>query len=151
MIRKVSNDELDSVFALIWEVFQQFVAPDYTSEGIDYFYNQFVIGQSFRESFHDNLQTMYGAFDNGKLVGVLSVSKSHHVSCVFVDKNYHRKGIATKLFSKVISELKQQGVEGIELNASPYAVPFYHAIGFADIGEESIYHGIRYTPMRLQL
>ena len=68
-----------------------------------------------------------------------------------MDKNYNSKGIATKLFSKVISELNQQVVERIELNASPYAVPFYHAIGFADIGEESIYHGIRYTPMRLQL
>ncbi|MDE5680545.1 MAG: GNAT family N-acetyltransferase, partial [Lachnospiraceae bacterium] len=39
----------------------------------------------------------------------------------------------------------------IKLNAAPYAIPFYHAIGFTDIGAESIYQGIRYTPMELQL
>lgn len=151
LIRRVNHDELDMAFALIWRVFQQFVAPDYTDEGVDYFYRQFVAGQDFRNKFLNNLQTMYGSFAGGRLAGVLSISKNNHVSCVFVDKDYQRKGIATKLFLKVITELKQQGVTKIELNAAPYAIPFYHAIGFTDTDVENVYHGIRYTPMELQL
>jgi predicted N-acetyltransferase YhbS len=70
---------------------------------------------------------------------------------VFVDENYHRKGVATELFGRVISELRQHGVEKILLNASPYAVPFYHAIGFTNTDTERIWHGIRYTPMEMYL
>ncbi|MCI8483834.1 MAG: GNAT family N-acetyltransferase [Lachnospiraceae bacterium] len=151
LIRKVYEEELDEAFTLIWNVFQQFVAPDYTKEGIDYFYEQFVKGQSFRDEFLNGLQTMYGMFDDSRMVGVSSISRDNHVSCVFVDGNYQRKGIATKLFSEVISKLKRQGTEKIRLNASPYGVPFYHAIGFSDIDTEKVYHGIRYTPMELRL
>lgn len=150
-IRMVGPEELDRAFALIWDVFKQFVAPDYTQEGVDYFYSRFVAGQAFREGFLNHTQTMYGSFDGDRLVGVLAISENHHVSCVFVDGAYHRKGIAAKLFSRVISERKEQGAEQIRLNASPYAVPFYHALGFQDTGTEAVHHGIRYTPMELWL
>ncbi|MEH2943547.1 GNAT family N-acetyltransferase [Lachnospiraceae bacterium KK002] len=151
LIRKVYDEELDEAFTLIWNVFQQFVASDYTEEGIDYFYGQFVVGQNFRDKFLNGLQTMYGAFDDRRIVGVLSISADNHVSCVFVDEKYQRKGIATQLFLKVISELGQQGKEKIRLNASPYGVPFYHAMGFTDTDMEKVFHGIRYTPMELRL
>lgn len=151
LIRKVYHEELDEAFTLIWNVFQEFVAPDYTKEGVDYFYDQFITGKKFRSDFFTGIQTMYGAFDNDRLAGVLSISKDNHVSCVFVDGNDQRKGIAAKLFSKIISELRQQGAEKIRLNASPYGVPFYHAIGFTDTNPEKVYHGIRYTPMELRL
>ena len=151
LIRRMQHDELDMAFALIWEVFKQFVASDYTDEGVDYFYKQFITGQDFRDKFLDNRQAMYGSFDNDRLIGVLAISKNNHISCLFVDGSYHRKGVATKLLLKIAAELKQQGVKKIKLNAAPYAIPFYHAIGFTDIGAESIYQGIRYTPMELQL
>ena len=92
LIRKVYDEELDEAFTLIWNVFQQFVASDYTEEGIDYFYGQFVVGQNFRDKFLNGLQTMYGAFDDRRIVGVLSISADNHVSCVFVDEKYQRKG-----------------------------------------------------------
>lgn len=33
------------------------------------------------------------------------------------------------------------------VNASPYGVPFYHKIGFRNLGEERQRDGILYTPM----
>jgi len=150
-IRRLNNDELDDAFSLIWTVFKQFVAPDYTDEGIACFYDQFIDNQDFRNKFITGFQIMNGAFDDLKLVGVLSISKKAHISCVFVDEKYHRKGIATALFAKVIAELKEQKIDKIHLNASPYAVPFYHAIGFTDTDKEKVYNGIRYTPMEMKL
>ncbi|MDU1413830.1 MAG: GNAT family N-acetyltransferase [Clostridium sp.] len=64
---------------------------------------------------------------------------------------YHRKGIASKLFNEVISILKENGVDSIRLNSSPYAVPFYHSIGFKDLGVQQEFQGILFTPMELIL
>ena len=150
-IRRLKNDELDAAFTLIWTVFKEFVAPDYTDEGIVCFYDQFIDNRDFRNKFISGYHIMNGAFDDCRLVGVLSISKNAHISCVFVDKNYQRKGIATSLFAKVIAELREQKVDKIKLNASPYAVPFYHAIGFTDTDKEKVYNGIRYTPMEIRI
>ena len=150
-IREVTENELDGAFALIWRVFGQFVAPDYSEEGAAWFYDEFIAGQAFRQEFRDGRQTMYGAFAGGALAGVLAVSRRGHVSCVFVDAAHHRRGAATRLFAAVLPVLKERGVTAVRLNASPYGLPFYHALGFADIGAETTRHGIRYTPMELRL
>ena len=54
-------------------------------------------------------------------------------------------------FNQIISELKENQVEKIKLNASPYAVHFYHEIGFKDLDKQKNYHGILYTPMEVIL
>lgn len=148
-IKLIDKTELDKGFALIWDVFREFVAPDYTEEGIKTFYEQFIIGAKFRDKFNTGAEVMYGAYVEDKLVGVLSISQYNTVSCVFVAKEYHRRGVGTKLFSFVIERLKKEGVKKIKLNASPYAVLFYHSLGFKDAGAKSSYKGIVYTPMEL--
>lgn len=148
-IRKLKLDEIGEALHIIWEVFQEFVAPDYTQEGIDNFYIEYIQGEWFREKFKEGKEVMYGAFVDNILVGVLSISEKNTVSCVFVKGNYHGMGIGKKLFNKVLHQLRNRGVERIKLNASPYAVPFYHHIGFKDTDMQSSYKGIVYTPMEL--
>jgi GNAT superfamily N-acetyltransferase len=151
LIRKVEYEELDNAFSLIWNTFSEFVAPDYSEEGIDTFRVNFMESKDFKEHFKGDKQIMYGAYSKEKLVGVVSISENNHVSCVFVDKEYHRKGIASMLFGQIISILKDKQVEIITLNASPYAVPFYHSIGFKDLNIQQDFNGILYTPMELKL
>lgn len=146
-IRKVKFKEMDVAFSLIWRTFLEFIAPDYNEEGIDTFHNNFIESDDFKLLFKTGVQTMLGAYVDDKLVGEISISVNNHVSCIFVDKDYHRKGIATALFNKMVSGLKRKGIEKIALNASPYAVPFYHAMGFVDTDIEQEFKGIRYTPM----
>lgn len=148
-IKKVEYQEIDEAFSLIWDTFLEFVAPDYSKEGIDFFKTSFIINQDFKDCFKNGKQTMYGAYNKEKLAGVISISENNHISCVFVDKEYHRKGIAKMLFNKIISELKKREVHKISLNASPYAVEFYHAIGFKDLDKQQSFKGILYTPMEL--
>jgi GNAT superfamily N-acetyltransferase len=151
LIRKVEYEELDNAFSLIWNTFSEFVAPDYSKEGIDTFRVKFIESKDFKEHFKSGEQIMYGAYSKEKLVGVVSISENNHVSCAFVDKEYHRKGIASKLFSEIISILEEKQAERITLNASPYAVPFYHSIGFKDLNVQQNFNGILYTPMELKL
>lgn len=149
LIRKVDFQELDKAFSLIWNTFSEFVAPDYRKEAVDTFRVNFIESEDFKDCFKNGKQIMYGAYSKEKLVGVISISENKFVSCVFVNKKYHRKGIATMLFNQIISELKTKQVEKITLNASPYAVNFYHAIGFKDLDSQQEFKGILYTPMEL--
>ena len=151
LVRKVDYEELDKAFSIIWNTFLKFVAPHFGKEGIDTFRVNFIESQDFKDCFKNGKQTMYGAYSKEKLVGVVSISINSHVSCVFVDKEYLRNGIATMLFNHIFSELKGIQVKKIALKASPYAVPFYHSIGFKDLDRQQDFHGILYTPMELML
>lgn len=150
-VRKMSISEIPQGFALIQNVFYEFIAPDYSSEGIETFENQFLKNTEFQQKFHDGREEMYGAFYNDELAGILSISNHNTVSCVFVRKEYHRQEIGTMLFKEIINILKVRNATEIKLNASPYAVPFYHAIGFQDMKKEQEYKGIRYTPMKRKI
>lgn len=149
-IRKMSDSQIEEGLHLIWTVFQEFVAPDYSQEGRDYFYNKYMDG-GFRSKLAAGKESMYGAYVGDKLAGVLSYSERNTVSCVFVDGNYHRMGIGKKLFETILQKLRKQGVTEVKLNASPYALPFYRHIGFEETGAQASYNGILYTPMKLLL
>ena len=151
LIKKMHFEELDKAFTLIWNTFLEFVAQYFSKEGIDTFRCDFIENKDFKDNFKNGNQIMYGAHSKEKLVGVVSISTNNHVSCVFIDKDYHRNGIATILFKRIISELKENQVEKISLNASPYALPFYHSIGFKDLDGQQDFHGMLYTPMELML
>ncbi|SHO51600.1 Acetyltransferase (GNAT) domain-containing protein [Anaerocolumna xylanovorans DSM 12503] len=146
-IKMVDYSDISFAMKLIEECFDKFVAPDYSEKGIRIFKDSFIHNQRFIDKFSDGSERMYGAYSEGILVGCLSISNHNTISCVFVKGEFHRKGIGTLLFDTVIKELKEHNQRFIKLNASPYAVPFYHAIGFEDIGEAVDYEGIRYTPM----
>ncbi len=151
LIKEVCFEDLDKAFSFIWYIFLEFVAPDYSKEGVETFRANFIENKDFRNRFKDGSQLMYGAYLNDKLVGVISISLNNHISFLFVDKKYHRSGIATMLFNKVISKSKEKQAQSITLNASPYAIPFYHYMGFKDLDVQKDFHGILYTPMELIL
>lgn|SRR5690554_2998010 len=151
IIRKVDYEEIDEAFTLIWNTFSEFVAPDYSPEGINTFRREFIESKEFKERFNSGKQIMYGAYSEEKLLGVISVSDKGNISCIFVDKEYHRRGIASMLFRHIVSILKEKRIETIALKASSYALPFYHAIGFKDLDKQQDYNGILYTPMELKI
>lgn len=151
IIKKVNNEEIDKGLALIWRTFKEFIAPDYTEEAVSHFKENRIDNPDYKQAYVNGIEVMYGAYVKGELAGVLSVKGGEFISCAFVDKKYHRMGIASGLFNKVLPILKENGAKKIRLNSSPYAVPFYHSIGFKDISQQQVYQGILFTPMELIL
>lgn len=151
LIREIDYVEIYNAFTLIWNTFSEFVAPDYSPEGINTFRREYIESKEFKERFKNGTQIMYGAYSNEKLLGVISVSDKGNISCLFVNKEYHRRGIASMLFRHIVSILKEKHIETIALKASSYALPFYHAIGFKDLDKQQDYNGILYTPMELKI
>ena len=76
-----------------------------------------------------------------------------HICLVFTHHAYHRRGIATGLFQRLVEDVRQEDPEltRLTLNSSPYGLPFYHRMGFRDTDVEKTINGIRFTPMEYLL
>ena len=58
-------------------------------------------------------------------------------------------GIGSALVSSAFQYSFQKYKErNYTVNASPYAVEFYHKMGFVDVSKEIFKDGITYTPMK---
>lgn len=91
------------------------------------------------------------AYHEGKVVGIISLRNDKHISLLFVDRNYHRRGIGRALILALAEYArKEMGQNMLTVNASPYGVEFYHRLGFKDLGSERQQDGIIYTPMVLE-
>ncbi|MGN1421421.1 MAG: GNAT family N-acetyltransferase [Eubacterium sp.] len=137
-VRPLVSDELQNAIDLIWEVFLQFEAPEYSQEGIN----------NFRASLDDKERTnalkWYGAFDNGSLVGVLTMREPQHIGGFFVKANCQGKGLGRMLFESMKADYEKQE---FTVNSSPYAVQIYEHLGFVATDTEQTVNGIRFTPM----
>ena len=138
-VRLLTVDERAAALELAWKVFCEFEAPDYTSEGTEEFKKCLT-----DEAYLAGLR-YYGAFDGERLVGLLAIrEQKRHICFFFVDGEYHRRGIGTRLFKRMREDFPGQS---ITLNSSPYGLPFYKALGFTATDSEQTVNGIRFTPM----
>ena len=136
---------------LAWKTFERFNAPEYSDEGIHNFHN-FVRDDMLRNMFIVGEYQLFVAVDDDRYVGMLSLRERKHISLLFVDEDYHRHGIATALLNYVCKYVAtEEGLDSLTVNASPYAIGFYHKRGFRDTDNETTRDGIRYTPMELVL
>lgn len=140
-IRGLIPKEIPDALALAWIVFSEYEAPEYSREGIEEFQNCLQDGKYL------NGIEYYGAFIGNALIGMLGIRKENaHICFFFVKGEYHRHGIGTRLFHEMQKNFPEQE---ITLNASPFGMPFYRALGFIPTGSEQTVNGIRFTPMIL--
>ena len=150
--RKIKQEELPETLALVRKVFDEFEAPYYSEEGVTSFY-KFIDLNNMSEQYSSGSLYFYGCFVNDIIVGMIAVKDFVHISLLFVDKQYHKQGIAKKLFNAVLKtcQEKNPSLKTITVNSSPYAVDVYHKFGFSDVSSEQVMDGIRFTPMELKL
>lgn len=151
VVRPIRRKEWEMAMQLAWDTFLVYEAPEYEALGVKNFHD-FVKGRELKQLFILGGYTAYGAFsDDGIIVGVIGVRKENHVSLLFVEPQYHHQGIASALLEKVMTDTRKKGINEMTVNSSPYAVQFYHKIGFTDLDKEICADGIRYTPMKILL
>lgn len=138
-IRRLFDPEIPAALDLAWKVFSEYESPDYSTEGTE----------EFRKCLNDEEYLYgidyYGAFDSSKLIGLIGIRPNlEHICFFFVDGQYHRKGIGTKMFDHLLENYKGNF---ITVNSSPYGLCFYKKLGFVSTEEEKTINGIRFTPM----
>ena len=130
LIKSILDEEMNDALDLVWRVFLEFEAPDYTEEGI----------KEFKKCIDDkkwvSLRKFYGAFtDKGQIVGVIATYNKSHIALFFVDGKYH-----------YIYNLNDK--DYFTVNSSPYAHEVYKHLGFVDTDKEQCVNGLKYYPMK---
>lgn len=150
-IRSAYRDEWQDAMALAWKTFLQFEADVYTPEGVRNFEN-FITDSTLYRMFIMGEYQLFIALDRHKIVGMITLRDSTHISLLFVDAAYHRQGIGRALIKHLTDYLLTEvGADRVTVNSSPYGIGFYHKIGFRDLSSEEKRDGIIYTPMEFIL
>ncbi len=146
-VRWARPEEWAPAMKMIWKTFLKFEGDDYTAEGIRNFYD-FISDEKLYEAFMRGDYQLMVAVDKGRVIGAASLRSCNHLSLLFVDEEYHHKGIGRTLIRKMCEYLKvEAGERYMSLKAAPYAVNFYRKLGFQAIAPEEEYSGIRVTSM----
>ncbi len=149
--RWARKEEWKPAMMMVWKTFMKFEAPDYTEEGVKEFF-EFITDDDIYVAFlRDNYRVMV-ALDGDRIVGVGTIRNRNVLSLLFVDEEYHRKGIGTVLVDLLSDYIKGEYKEEVfHVKAAPYAVGFYQNRGFYATGIEQVKAGIRVTPMEKKL
>ena len=148
VVRAATKDEWEDAMALAWRSFKKFVAPDYSDMGVKECSN-FISDNGIYKMFLIGEYKLWVAELDGEIVGMISVRAKRHISLLFVDDKHQRMGIGRDLINTAADFMRSNGETFATVNASPYGVKFYHAVGFKDMCPEYVDSGMRITPMRL--
>ncbi len=150
-IRMACEADWEEAMALAWRTFLQFEAKDYKAEGIESF-RDFISDQWLKKMFIKGEYLMMLALDGQKIIGLITLRSGCHISLLFVDGEYHRQGVGSSLVGALGSYLTEEtDIRYLTVNGAPYAVEFYHKIGFWDLAGQQEKDGILYTPMRMNI
>lgn len=148
--RKLESENIPAALELAWRVFMEFEAPDYPSLGIEsfraYLDEQMVDGYTRKRPL-----LFWGCYHGGGIVGMLALRPPGHISLLFVDPVYQKRGIAKRLFNLARNHCKSIGFTNkMTAHASPYALKVYQRLGFTASGPEQLEDGLRFIPMEYQ-
>ena len=153
-VRMIKRTEWEDAMALCRSVFLEFESPLYSWEGTENFY-RFTCDETLYRVFINGGYPVCAAFWGGRMIGVAAVRSGPHLSLLFVDKAFQRKGVGTALVNYMheylLSTHTGLGNEKMIVNASPVGVNFYKYMGFKATDKQQLKDGIVYTPMELWL
>jgi len=106
----------------------------------------------FNENMKMDKFTAWIAFDAAKIVGTSGIcfytlppsvtnftGKTAYIMNMYTMEQYRNKGIASKLFEKVVYEAKSRGCKKIYLHATESGRPLYKKFGFKETNNEMVY------------
>ncbi len=149
-IRRVEAGEVSAAMDLVWRVFSEFEAPEYSAEGIDEF-RRFIRTDNIVGKMRSGGMALWGWYEGNTLAGLIAITVTGHINLLFVDRAYQRRGIAKALHETAVSHFRILGIAAVTVNSSPYAVEIYQKLGFAPVSREQTVNGIRFTPMVINL
>ncbi|MCL2885081.1 MAG: GNAT family N-acetyltransferase [Oscillospiraceae bacterium] len=146
-IHPAAPEDIRPALDLALRIFAKYEAPDYPSGAIEQFKADCVENEDYIDNYISGRHLMFVALDNQKIIGIVCERGDGHISMLFVDGAYHRRGIATALMRQMVCELKLRGFDKITVNSSPYGLPFYQYFGFTSTASEQRENSFIFIPM----
>ena len=149
--RLMKPDDADAVSALVLSSFEEYIASEYTPLGLEEF-RKYASAEALKERAIQDHFTVVASTADG-LAGMLEMRQNNHVALLFVDKPFHRKGVAHALLDYALGEARhhEPDAERVTVNSSRYGVPAYEKLGFRQTGPERAVNGIAFIPMAMRL
>lgn len=147
-IRWAYSSEWAPAMKMIWRTFLKYEGKDYTREGIQNFFD-FITDDELYVAFLKGSYQMMVAVEESRIIGAGTIRGRNQLSLLFVDEDYHYRGVGRAIMNGLCRYLKEvAGERFMSLKAAPYAVEFYHKLGFRTVKPEEEYSGIRVTEMK---
>jgi ribosomal protein S18 acetylase RimI-like enzyme len=152
-IRPLYPDDIPEAAALLRRAAEEFILHESTPADAAVFLTE--QGEQGMRRFLASGYVYHVAEVDGVLAGFIAIRERSHVYSLYVDKRFHRRGIARRLWDTAreaaLADGDQPGHPGaFTVNASNHALPFYASLGFVPTAPTQV--GIvRYNPMRLVL
>lgn len=143
--------EAQEVCALVIRVFNEFVAHQYSDNGIQEFL-KYVEPNCLSERCQEG-DFVVLARSQGKIVGMIEIVENSHISLFYTEGERQGTGIGRELLRKAleICVRDEPTMKGITVNSSPNAVNIYEKLGFYVMEPEQVKNGIRFVPMKLEI
>lgn len=151
ILRTMNPGEEVEVSNLVARSFNEFIAPDFPDEGIEEFFRYSNPRALIKRSEGNHFVLI--AEIEGSIAGMIEIREMKHVSMLFVDKAFHRRGIGKEMLRAALDRIKagSRPPRKVTVHSSRFAVPFYNSLGFVRTEEEKIIHGVIHIPMALVL
>jgi predicted N-acetyltransferase YhbS len=135
-IRTASTDDAVAISQLVHRSFRAHVGPDWDKEAHESFYRETTSEKLAARVADSTFAAVYE--EDGRIVGVILLPRPNLVQLCFVATTHLRRGIGSLLWGAARAHLEANlpEVKTVELNASPYAVEAYKAMGFFPISKQ---------------
>ncbi len=145
--RPLKHDEQIEACNLVARSFNEFIAPGFTEQGVEEFF-KYANPRALKKRAESGYFTMV-AESEGELAGMIELRGDNHLSMLYVDKAFHRRGVAKELVRQAVEEVSSNSgsPKDITVNSSRYAVPFYESLGFIQFEDEKTIYGVIHVPM----
>jgi GNAT superfamily N-acetyltransferase len=148
--RRMKHGDGKKVSAFISGVFHQFVAPEFSQEGIDEFM-KYIEPDELVDQLKENHFALIATLGS-EFIGIIEVRNYSHIALFFVDSRFQRKGIGRELLRKGLEECGRNDAQLLQItvNASPNSKIAYEKLGFEPTDVEQCVNGIRFIPMAMR-
>lgn len=147
--RPMKPGEEAEVARLVLRVFDEFVAPQFSKEGVQEFRNYIDPHLFLLRSRWEHFVIL--AVTQKEIVGMIEVRDDGHVSLFFVEGRHQGSGVGSELLRRALGICQRRNPEmsNATVNSSPNAVGVYERLGFRRAGAERAGDHIRSIPMIL--
>lgn len=148
-IRSLTPDDIPAAASLLRAAAEEFILHESSPDDAAAFLA--AQGEERMRGFLAEGYVYHVAEVGGELAGFVAVRQRSHVYSLYVDKRFHRRGIARRLWDVAReAALGPDHPGAFTVNASNHAVAFYESLGFVRTAPMQV-STVCYNPMRLAL
>ena len=150
-IRLLDASELQMAMDLAWKVFSEYQAPRLPDEAVEEMWATLDY-EYMLHRYGDGSVRLWGAFDDGRMVGMCVIRGLSYLQLLYVDGEYQGQGVGTNLLKQAVLDCKKQDewLDHLTVSAPITAAGFFEKLGFAATGDEEVLDGMAVVPMLLQ-